>query len=204
MEQIDRNTPVRIHTLGPEGTNCQRAAYHWLQQNNIDADKAEVILHPTLEDGVKAVVEDENALLLGCIVYPQLHELVFNNLDQLYLKDCFVLPTFNMVLATKQCEDVEQIRTIVSHPAPVSLIRDLDRDVTLTTSNSKAASLVAASIFDACITTRKSAEMYGLKELKDFGEVPMGFSIHSVKPSTASNDPVGFVEDAEQVQVVNG
>ncbi|MCW2256946.1 hypothetical protein M2263_003037 [Providencia alcalifaciens] len=41
-----------IHTLGPIGTNCEKAAYYWLKQKNLDG---KVILHETLEVSVEKI-----------------------------------------------------------------------------------------------------------------------------------------------------
>lgn len=41
---------INIHTLGPAGTNCEKAAYYWLNKNN---QQGNIILHPTLETAVK-------------------------------------------------------------------------------------------------------------------------------------------------------
>lgn len=195
---------LRIHTLGPEGTNCQLAVYHWLNMKNIDVADATIILHPTLEEGLDAVLEERDSLLLACIVYPKLNELVFNHLDNMQLADCFIMPTYNMVLATKKQLSKQQIQSVVSHPAPVSLVDDLNCEAQLTTSNSHAAMLCANEKFDACITTRKSAELYNLIEVEDFGQVPMGFSIHSMKQSKKIQLQDDVFEVEALPQVVNG
>ncbi|EPL8094468.1 hypothetical protein PN925_002170 [Morganella morganii] len=87
---------LTIHTLGPNGTNCEKAAYHWLSENNI---KGSVKLYPTLETATEHVRKDKDGVLLGCIVYPDLHNIVFRNLTWLELKACFVLDTHNMLFA---------------------------------------------------------------------------------------------------------
>lgn len=58
---------INIHTLGPAGTNCEKAAYYWLNKNN---QQGNIILHPTLETAVKEMEVSANSILLGCIVYP--------------------------------------------------------------------------------------------------------------------------------------
>lgn len=86
---------LTIHTLGPKGTNCEKAADYWLAKNNV---KGNVKLYPTLESATESVKEDKDGLLLGCIVYPDLNNIVFQNLSSLELQNCFVMDTHNMVI----------------------------------------------------------------------------------------------------------
>lgn len=173
---------LTIHTLGPAGTNCEKAACYWLQKNNI---KGNIRLYPTLEKAAEQVRQDYDGALLGCIVYPDLHNIVFQNLGWLELKSCFVLDTHNMLFASRftgYCD----IHHVGSHPAPQSLFDELpllSRQVrkTLFTSNSESGVQCAHGIVDGCITTLTTAEKYNLHILHDFGPVPMGFSIHAPK-----------------------
>jgi len=172
---------ITVHTLGPAGTNCEKAAHLWLENNSCSG---EVKLHQTLEDAAKYMMNtDGGDLLLGCIVYPHLHHLVFKNLSYLKLIECFVMDTHNMVFASKNTEPSE-IKTVGSHPAPQDLIRQVPGinrqfSVELFNSNSEAARQCAAGVVDACISTDISASRCGLTILADFGPVPMGFSIHA-------------------------
>lgn len=172
---------ITVHTLGPAGTNCEKAAYLWLEKNG---HRGEVKLHQTLEDAAKYMSDtDSSDILLGCIVYPHLHHLVFKNLSCLKLIDCFVMDTHNMVFASKN-PNPGKIRTVGSHPAPQDLIRQVpginnQLSIRLFNSNSEAAHQCAADVVDACISTDISARRCGLTVLADFGPVPMGFSIHA-------------------------
>lgn len=167
---------LQIHTLGPTGTNCEAAAQHWLKaQGGVGA----VVLHETLEDAVVQVLSDpRGSALLGCVVYPRLNEIVFQNLDSLYLYECFVMPTHSMVLAAATDRPIS---SVVSHPAPVNLLDGRDVRITLANSNTEAAMQCAAGAADACITTIVGAKANGLLVLEDFGPVPMGFSVHLPK-----------------------
>ncbi|MGQ1888735.1 prephenate dehydratase domain-containing protein [Serratia marcescens] len=172
---------ITVHTLGPAGTNCEKAAHLWLKNNG---HRGEVKLHQTLEDAAKYMNDTGGTdILLGCIVYPQLHHLVFENLSHLKLIDCFVMDTHNMVFASKGQKPGE-IRTVGSHPAPQDLIRQVpgintQLSIRLFNSNSEAARQCAANAVDACISTDISANRCGLTVLANFGPVPMGFSIHA-------------------------
>ncbi|MDR6352663.1 hypothetical protein [Pantoea sp. SORGH_AS_0659] len=113
---------IIIHTLGPEGTNCEKAGYLWLESKKVYGD---VKLYSTLEDALIEVRKNTHDLLLGCAVYPDLHKIVFENLDFLEIQDSFVMPTWNMVLAKnhRSSSNMEKI-IIACHPArhPISLI----------------------------------------------------------------------------------
>ncbi|WP_417510866.1 prephenate dehydratase domain-containing protein [Methylophaga sp.] len=165
-----------IHTLGPVGTNCQLAAREWFQKNQID--DGTVRLYDTLEEAVLNVKTGE--ALLACVVYPKLHNLVFENLGEMEFKETFITNTYDMVLAGKD-KQIRSIVNIASHPAPVDLVRKYNFTITHVSSNSAAAIEVAKGNFDGCITTIEAAKQQGLYILENFGPVPMGFSIHTMK-----------------------
>ncbi|MBL1090958.1 MULTISPECIES: prephenate dehydratase domain-containing protein [Streptomyces] len=172
MSNNDRR--LQVHTLGPTGTNCEAAAHYYLKQHN--HKQSSVVLHDTLENAVDGVMANPaDSLLLGCVVYPKLNEIVFRNLKSMSLQECFVMPTHRMVLAAR---DRSPVRTVLSHPAPVNLIEDRDYDIRLVTSNAAAALECSTGGADACITTSVAADANNLEILEDFGPVQMGFSIH--------------------------
>ncbi|THA61443.1 bacilysin biosynthesis protein BacA [Streptomyces sp. A0958] len=161
-----------IHTLGPSGTNLEKAAHHWLAERGVAGN---VVLHTEVEDGLDAMAFDGTEAILACAVYPRLHDLVFQNLHRLEMADSFILDTHDMVLAGRP--DHPAMATIVSHPAPSSLVAGLGH-TTLTSSNSRAAALCAAGQYDACVTTGPAAAAEGLRLIKNFGPVPMIFTLH--------------------------
>ncbi len=60
---------INIHTLGPaKGTNCEKAAYYWLNKNN---QQGKYYSSPYIRNRSKKEMEvSQNSILLGCIVYP--------------------------------------------------------------------------------------------------------------------------------------
>lgn len=171
---------INVHTLGPTGTNCEKAAHEYLRR---ESKAGKILLHETLEAAVEELINsDEGGVLLGCIVYPKLHDIVFKNLRTLKLVDCFVIDTHEMVFAGRD-NSLAAISSVGTHPAPKHLVLevpDLRRDVevTICDSNSAASLKCANGDFDACITTDVAANANGLHIFKSFGPVPMGFSIH--------------------------
>ncbi|HEY7433382.1 MAG TPA: hypothetical protein VH641_21905 [Streptosporangiaceae bacterium] len=164
-----------IHTLGPSGTNLEMAAYHWFTARGRRPD---VRLHPTLESALPGLSDDGHEAVLACAVYPELHSLVFSNLGRLAMVDSFILPTYDMVFATRA--PGAEVATVVSHPAPQVLVRRVSADCTLNlvSSNSQAASDCATGIADGCITTSKAAADHGLVIQRSFGPVPMVYTLH--------------------------
>ncbi|MFD3522127.1 bacilysin biosynthesis protein BacA [Streptomyces sp. NPDC058653] len=166
---------LRVHTLGPTGTNCEAAAHYYLQERGYKPGN--VVLYDTLESAVDGVMASpDDSVLLGCVVYPKLNEIVFRNLGSMSLHECFMMPTHRMVFAAR---DRSPIRTVLSHPAPIGLIEDRGYDVRFVTSNAAAALECSTGGADACITTSVAAEANHLGILEDFGPVQMGFSIHT-------------------------
>lgn len=166
---------IHVHTLGPTGTNCEAAAHYWLKRRGVE--EHHVTLHPTLEDAAEAVIGTSSPhVLLGCVVYPDLHHLVFKNLKDLALLECFVMPTHSMVVAGDMRSQRPRVAT---HPAPINLLDEWDPEIVLVDSNAEAALTCSQGATDACVTTSVAAASAGLPVVKDFGPVPMGFSIHA-------------------------
>lgn len=166
-----------VHTLGPTNTNCEKAALSWITKNELDA---EVFLYDTLEIAAEKMTNFDDAVLLSCIVYPKLHELVFQNLHNMQLVDCFIEPTYNMVLA--QRKKGNQVTRIFSHPAPIALLEQTpySREIVEFVNSNAAAANSCLGETDACITTIIAANENNLHLVKDFGPVPMGFAIHAL------------------------
>jgi hypothetical protein len=164
-----------IHTLGPSGTNLEMAALHWFTSHGREPD---VRLHPSLESAVPGLSDDGHEALLACAVYPDLHSLVFENLGLLAMVDSFILPTYDMVFATRA--DTVTLTTVVSHPAPQSLVRRVSAtcELRLVLSNSQAARDCASGAADGCVTTSKAAADNDLVIQRNFGPVPMIYTLH--------------------------
>lgn len=164
-----------IHTLGPSGTNLEMAAHHWFSARGRHAD---VRLHSSLESAIPGLSDDGHEALLACAVYPALHSLVFEHLGQLAMVDSFILPTYDMVFATRA--DTTELTRVASHPAPQSLVRRVSAGctVSLVLSNSQAAKDCAGGVADGCVTTSKAAADNGLVIRQSFGPVPMVYTLH--------------------------
>jgi prephenate dehydratase len=181
VPDIDLSCIGVIHTLGPSGTNLEMAAHHWFR---VAGREGEVRLHKTLESALPLMAVDGTHGLLACAVYPYLHSLVFENLARLRMVDSFVLPTYDMVLATRPETSEDEVVTVASHPAPQSLASS-DYKIVLMTSNSQAAKECARGALDACVTTSKAADEHHLLVRRNFGPVPMVYTLHQAIASIA-------------------
>ncbi len=160
-----------LHTLGPAGTNCEEAAHFWFDSRT---QRGEIKLYQTLETALEAMPQTPGHALLACAVYPQLHTLVFSNLHRLAMADSFVMPTLEMVLASRDGRPPGKVAT---HPAPQGLVPAGMQRV-LVNSNSQAAADCAEGHTDGCITTVRAAAAHGLQVVTNHGPVPMVFTLH--------------------------
>lgn len=174
MEPQYLGTIGRIHTLGPEGSNLEAAAWKWLSDHQVTG---RVELHSSVERAVQAL-DDASQAVMACAAYPALHDLVFSNLGELTIIDTFLMPTHSMVLARTEATEGAVISTCAAHPAPRALVPAAVRWIS-SSSNSQAASDCAAGLADSCITTQAAADRFGLTTLIDHGPVDMAFTLHA-------------------------
>ncbi|MEI5097370.1 bacilysin biosynthesis protein BacA [Streptomyces sp. PmtG] len=167
-----------MHTLGPTGTNLEAAAHQWFRRRGL-TDEGRVVLHTSLEDAMASVPRTGEHALLACAVYPELHTLVFGNLHSCRMVDCFLWPTHAMVLAVAPDTGAEP-RTVATHPAPAGLVPAAS-EAQWVTSNAQAAIDCADGKAEGCVTTVVAARAHGLRVIRDFGEVPMVYTVHRVR-----------------------
>lgn len=160
-----------LHTLGPAGTNCERAAFRWRANR---CPGAWVELHPTLEAAADAVLGRTDAVLVGVAAYPQLHTLIYSRIERLQILDAFIMDTDEMVLASSSGD---LPRVCATHPAPEHLLPpSIERRYVA--SNVLAAQDCVSGQADGCVTTLCAARVHGLSVLHNYGCIPMAFTIH--------------------------
>ncbi len=179
-DQADLDAITDLYTLGPAGTNCGMAAETWFRQRRLHG---RVHLFATLEEAAEAIPRDPSAALMACIAYPALNSLMFSNLGRMRLADCLIIPTYEMVLASRS--NVEP-RSAATHPAPRGLLPS-HLETILTSSNAQAAVDCRAGRADACITTRPAAQANELIVRESFGPIVMGFTVHVFDPKHLSH-----------------
>ncbi|MCF4130035.1 hypothetical protein [Methylobacterium sp. SyP6R] len=164
---------MSISTLGPRNTNSEFATAHYMQSRNIEG---EIVLSDTPEKAIVELIDGKVDKTVLCVVYPDLNNIVFRNLGKVHIEELFHFHTDNMVIARRRGDDSQGTRCC-SHPAPTHLLPEGADSVTLVSSNSYAASLVAKGDFDICVTTLAAATEFELNVIKDYGPVPMGWAV---------------------------
>ncbi len=177
--EVQRRKIQRLHTLGPRGTNCERAARVWLQRHHLNDD---VSLAPTIPEALAEMPRGGDDALLCCAAYPDFHHLTFLHHEWLEIVDSFVIDTDHMVLAAR---NLVTLKSVASHPAPVDLIPGNPLIIDAN-SNAHAAELCSSGAADGAITTLLAARRCELQVVRDFGPVPMAFTIHAPRADDAN------------------
>ncbi|MDP0929770.1 prephenate dehydratase [Paracoccus onubensis] len=163
----------KVHTLGPQGTNCEKAARFWVDRLALDAP---IVLHQSIERAATEVAVCDAEVMLGVVAYPDLHSVMYTHVRTMRLLDLFIMNTDEMVMAVPPGRDTEP-RICVTHPAPQALLPErIQRRFVASTA--LAAQECACGRAEGCITTLAAADRHGLRVLHRYGPVPMGFTIH--------------------------
>jgi len=187
IELLVRNSfKLQISTLGPEGTSSEYAADYFMKLLQIDS-KEHLYLKPSFEDAMQDVLNLTADVMIVANAY--------QNIDRFYMKpelklmSSFMCNTPPYGLACKR-RDVsigqESKITIITHPAPVSLIPWFLNDATVEyetcfiSSTSKAAESVMIEHFKYCITNEIAAKMYNLTFISRTRPIHMLWSVFGI------------------------
>ena len=175
---------IKLHALGPEGTNIARACRHFVAALGIES-RAEVVVHPNkvepLEYAEIAARERREGVVplhAECAVYYELDRLFETRRSELVFAAHLYLPLDGMQLAARQGSCVTT-GTIASHPSPRGLARrwfQAGAEFVAASSNADAAMMVAAGEAEMCITTASASRALGLQTLEDYGSPTMLFT----------------------------
>lgn len=180
---------VICYALGPEGTNISQACRKWVAETGI-VSKTTIELGKTpekcLEMAQLITGKDEIALFWTCAVFYALKDLFFENPDVSPFFVSYAMLLDEMQLATRKDLQQEVIEgqipegwKIASHPSPAPLVGYLADNrgcvVVKANSNAEAASMCVSGEVEACITTEKSRQIYGVETLHVFGSPVMIF-----------------------------
>lgn len=184
---------VVLCALGPEGTNISQACRRWAEKMGI-SEKTEVKLCDTPELSLKEAqkVQEKGVLAVfwTCAVYAHEAEFFFTNPKILPFFFTEVMDLDEMQIATREDLPVEKGKIpeewkIASHPSPVHLVRNLECEKVIVTSNGEAARVCKAGEVEICVTTESARKIYGLKKIHLFGSPPMvffgGITPHGIK-----------------------
>jgi hypothetical protein len=182
---------IRMHGLGPPGTNISQACHRFLDAHKLE-HKAEVIVHgagvgpPEYADIAAREVQDGVIPLhVECAVFYGLGELFRARANEVVFAGHHYMPLDAMQLAAhpslclRAKEPASGLR-IVSHPSPAALAEPLVEEgasLSYVSSNAAAAGAVQRGEADMCITTDSAGRSAGLVEVHRFGSPMMIFTI---------------------------
>ena len=181
---------VRIHGLGPDGTNIARACRTLAA--GLPPGLAEVVVHGRkVEPPEYARIAAAEArpgvlpLYVECAVFYGLCDLFAERPGEVVLAGHLYLPLDAMQIACRPERAARGLDgrdlALASHPSPLGLAsRMLDAGVARhrpASSNSDAAEMVRLGEADLCITTETAARLAGLFTLHAFGSPTMLFTI---------------------------
>ncbi|MFK0259470.1 hypothetical protein [Streptomyces sp. NPDC090445] len=181
----DPEKSVKLGTLGPRGTSSEYIAQS-MSHSLGDRGSLRIVLKDTYEGCMEALSEGQVDLALVAHAYPRINAFYMN--PRLEPAIVFRGNTPEYGLATRSDFDFDEDmlfrETVVSHPAPVPLLRyHFDRTVHVATSNStsQAARDVADGRYDIAITNAQAARQHNLKFVYKFSRIPMTWTVFSRK-----------------------
>jgi hypothetical protein len=153
---------VRVGTLGPAGTNSEKAAREYLQRTGIDSD---LLLFETFEEVVDRLLEGALDQVVVCTAYLKFSALYFERVPRVRMSEVFVADLHPMVIATRPGFGRADQSSFAVQPAILPLVRHrLDEgQILAAASNASAAHDVADGKADVCLTTEVAAQSCGLE-----------------------------------------
>lgn len=149
-----------IGTLGPEGTNSEKAAAEHLQR----AGGGDLLLFDTFEEVAERLLDGTLDMAVVCTAYLKFSALYFERVPRLRMVEAFVADLHPMVIAVKPGSAHVGRPTFAVQPAILPLVRRhlADGQVIPAASNASAARDVAGGKADTCLTTEVAARACGL------------------------------------------
>ncbi|MBA2442267.1 MAG: hypothetical protein H0V53_07680 [Rubrobacter sp.] len=174
--------PLRMATLGPQGTSSERAAYELLEVCETDAACiGEVSLYPSFEEAARSVMEGESAAVVVANAYSEVNALYMS--PRFFLAGAFmsVTPDYGLVVSGKA--PIPLCVSVATHPAPAALVGELAPPSLLVqqtlqaSSTSEAAKMVADGKVDLALTNETSAREYSLRFISPKRPIRMLWSV---------------------------
>lgn len=105
--------PLRLITLGPEGTCHERAVQRYMSFQGIEDFEIEFIAD--FMDGLEMVRGRDDSFLIQCSAHPRVHEVTERYWKEVFVVDTFIYPTKHLVVLTRR--EVERPRSLGIVPA---------------------------------------------------------------------------------------
>lgn len=177
-----RADPLRVATLGPQGTSSERAAYELLEVcEEYYGCIGEVALYPSFEEAAGSVMKGESAAVVVANAYSEVNRLYMN--PRFFLAGAFVLATPDYGLVVSGKVPIPLYVSVATHPAPEALVGELAPSSFLVQqtlqapSTSEAAKMVADGKVELALTNETSARAYGLRFVSDKRPIRMLWSV---------------------------
>jgi hypothetical protein len=106
-------SPLKLITLGPEGTCHERACQEYMGFQGISEYEVEFI--EDFLDGLERVRGQSNAFLIQCSAHPKVHEVTERYWREVFVVDTFIYPTKHLVVLSRR--EVDRPRSIGIVPA---------------------------------------------------------------------------------------
>lgn len=177
---------IKLFALGPYGTNISQASEKWVKEIDI-VNKTDIILCSTPEEEIILAMNEKEEgvipLYALCAVYYDLCKLFFKYGENYTFLHHFYMKLDKLQLASKQkkMSALPENVIIAAHPSPAGLLNDTPCKLFFAKSNADAALICYNNEADACITTEKAKEIYGLNTLKEYGSPSMLFTFGTTK-----------------------
>jgi hypothetical protein len=113
MHSASTDRPVKVVTLGPEGTCHERAVKRYMDFQGVESYEIEFIAD--FMDGLERIRGREDAFLVQCSAHPKVHEVTERYWQEVFVVDTFIFPTKPLVLLSRR--EVERPRSIGIVPA---------------------------------------------------------------------------------------
>jgi bacilysin biosynthesis protein BacA len=184
-KKYDKRLPLRVGTLGPNGTSSEQAAMHFLEKTSVPKNKKNIILYDTFNEVLEALVKNKITLAIVPNAYDRVNEFYINpntELVELFVHDT---PPYGLVKRKKEKIPVETCK-IATHPAPIKLVdlfinklrkKPHNYNVQLVNSTSMAAKMVKDGSADLAITNEIAARNYELEMVALYGKIKMSWSV---------------------------
>src|SRR6187402_1048597 len=122
MTEDSLSAPIKLITLGPEGTCHERACRPYMAFQGVEEFEIEFIADFLV--GLELLRGNERAFLVQCSAHPQVHEITERYWREVFVVDTFIYPTKHLVVLTRR--DVERPRSLGIVPATKGYV-DLTR-----------------------------------------------------------------------------
>lgn len=122
MDGPASSSPVRLVTLGPEGTCHERAVRRYMAFQGIEDFEIEFIGDFLV--GLDRIRGDRNAFLVQCSAHPKVHEVTERYWSEVFVVDTFIYPTKALAVLTRR--EIEHPRSLGLVPATAGYIDPSD------------------------------------------------------------------------------